>query len=215
MKRSKISIGLVALVLLAVVGFAIVTPVEARLAPPGNQYDRQAMTLEAANAVMGPYYGPPYGTGKWNYMASDLTAQTNVVNIMGGVGTNAGWTADGVISGHPEYGFIDGIGRGGQCLFFANLLLYRSDSDRTGNAKSWSYIENHATSMDNAQGGDLVFKPRPGQHIAVVYARSGDTISIIESNYQQPEKIALRTTTVSGLKSQGYKVYTGVDYYNS
>lgn len=60
--------------LLIVAMFAIITPAEARLAPPGNQYDRQAMVNEASYAIMGPYYGPPYGTGKWNYMASDLTA---------------------------------------------------------------------------------------------------------------------------------------------
>lgn len=207
-------------ILLFMTTFAMVAPtVEARLAPPGNQYDRQAMVNEATYAVMGPYYGPPYGTGKWNYMASDLTSQRAVVNIMGGIGTNAGWTADGVISGHPEYGFIDGIGRGGQCLFFVNLLLYRSESDdRNGNPvnnNNWNYIESHSTSIDNARGGDLVFRPRPGQHIAMVYARGGDSISLIESNYQQPEKIAVRSTTVSGLKAQGYKVYTGVDYYYS
>lgn len=102
--------------------------------------------------------------------------------MMGGIGTNTGWTADGVISGHPEYGFIDGIGRGGQCLFFANLLLYRSEADRSGNSNNWNYIESHSTSINNAVGGDLVFRPRPNQHIAVVYARSGDSISVIESN---------------------------------
>ncbi|MBU3964785.1 hypothetical protein KKG29_01500 [Patescibacteria group bacterium] len=178
--------------LLIVAIFAMAAPAEARFAPPGNQYDRQAMVGEATYAIMGPYYGPPYGTGKWNYMASDLTSQRAVVNIMGGIGTNAGWTADGVISGHPEYGFIDGVGRGGQCLFFVNLLLYRSEADRTGNLNNWNFIESHSTSIDNARGGDLVFRPRTlGKHIAVVYARSGDSISVIESNYQQPEKIAL------------------------
>ena len=207
---ARVGVLLALAIMIALAG--TVASAEARLAPSGDQYDRQAMVNEAVYAMRGPYCGPLW-IGQWNYMASDPMAQRLVITKMGGVGRYSGWTADGIITGHPEYGFIDGKGRGGQCLFFVNLLLHRSESDKTSNQNNWNNIERHATSIEAAVPGDLVFRPRPGPHIAVVVYRSGNYISIVESNYRQPEIMAIRYTTVSTLRSQGYKTYTGVDYY--
>ena len=202
----------VVMALAIMIVLAISATATARLAPPGNQYDRQAMVAEANYALNGPYYGPAW-IGQWNYMASDPASQATVIGRMGGVGRFSGWTADGIITGHPEYGFISGKGRGGQCLFFVNLLLHRSDSDTSNNQNSWSELEARKASIDAARAGDVVFKPRPSPHAAMVYYRSGNYIVLAESNYRQPEIMAIRCTTISSLRSHGYKVYTGVDYY--
>ena len=208
MRSNKIAIAATLAMLIVLAGSVTAS---ARMAPPGNQYDRQAMVAEANYALNGPYYGPAW-IGQWNYMASDPASQAKVIVRMGGA-SNAGWTANGIITGHPEYGYIDDKGRGGQCLFFVNLLLHRSDSDISDDQNYWGELENSKTSIDVARAGDVVFKPRPGPHVAVVYYRSGNYITLAESNYRQPEIMSIRSTTISSLRDQGYEVYTGVDYY--
>lgn len=196
------------LALAIMIVLAISATATARLAPPGDQYDRRAMIAEANYALNGPYYGPAW-IGQWNYMESDIAAQRILTNTFR---SYAGWTTT-IVNGKVPNGYIDGKGRGGQCLFFVNLLLYRSDSDRSFKHINWNYIEPRNAPIDRAKYGDIVFKPRPGQHIAVVYYRSGNYIVLVESNYRQPEIMAIRCTTVSSLKDRGYKVYTDVDYY--
>jgi len=207
MRKNRIVIAVALVMLIALAGSATSS---ARMAPPGNQYDRQAMVAEANYALNGPYYGPAW-IGQWNYMESDIAAQQILTNTFK---SYAGWTTT-IANRKVPNGCVDGRGRGGQCLFFVNLLLYRSDSDRSFKHINWNDIEleSRNTFIDRAKSGDIVFKPRPGQHIAMVYYRSGNYIVLAESNYRQPEIIAIRSTTVSSLRDQGYKVYTGVDYY--
>ncbi len=217
-------LAIVALLIAAI--FAMATTVEARIGPSGSQYDRQAMVYEAYYAVTGQLgnYPTTQTLGRWNYMTYDIPAQNTIIGRLGSY--NAGWTTP-VVNNYVPNGYVNGIGRGGQCLFFINLLLYRSEADRRDASSGtcnycWSYIESHSTAIDSNRilyAGDIVFKPRPNQHIAlVVYRGADDTVRLVDSNYATGggnEVAALRVTTISWLKSNGYKVYTGVSYYNN
>lgn len=216
--RSLIIIGL-----LFVAIFAVVMPAEARLAPAGNQYDREAMIKEAWFALtqQATPYGPfQQGTlGYWNYLAYDVPSDRNVASRFGNNPTFVGFTATGVINGDTSKGYFDGAGRGGQCLYFVNLLLYRSEADRRQYDPDrvrhyyWPDINKQAADISTVRAGDVIFIP--STHAALAVRRSGDSVSIIESNYKKPEKISYRYTTIQDLQSSGYKVYTGVDYYNN
>ncbi len=206
--------------LLVLAGFAMAMPVEARLAPPGDQYDRQAMINEANFAVTATTAGCAGCSfvGRWNYLNYDVPAVKAVAGRFNNIESYVGWTATGVANGKYWYGFIDGAGRGGQCLYFVNLLLYRSEADRRTwendrvRAYYWPYVNDHSAAISTVKAGDVIFVP--STHAAVVVWRNGNNIEIVESNYQRPEKIAYRYTTIPSLNGAGYKVYTGVDYYN-
>lgn len=227
--KTKFEFGKIAiLAVLAIAIMASSTVVEARIGPVGAQYDRQAMIEEAYFAVTGVVGSHPttQTLGRWNYMTYDIPAQNEIIKRL--TPAYAGWTTP-VVNGYVPKGYIDGKGRGGQCLFFVNLLLYRSEADRrvasgTNCNYCWSYIEPRSVAIDSARPkvGDIVFKPRPGQHIAVIVYRNGDNVLIVDSNFAtnpspsvSNEVIALRPTTIPWLKSNGYKVYTGVSYYNN
>lgn len=204
--------------LLIMAMFTMAIPAEARLRPPGIQWDRLAVIDEANFAVTGqPYYYPSGQLlGQWNYMGYDIVAQQTIINRLGSY--NAGWTTP-IVSGLVPNGYVNGMGRGGQCLFEINLLLYRSGSDTRDVHKSWAHIESYSAQIDNPRplyAGDIVFKPRPNQHIAMVVSRSGDNVQLVESNYlggTNAEVLSIRPTTVTWLKNNGYKVYTDIQYY--
>lgn len=143
-------------------------------------------------------------------MEFDIPAQNLIISRIGSV--NAGWTTP-VVNGRVPNGF----GKGGQCLFFVNLLLYRSEADRTaGKFTSWSRninLYNTTITADRPRAGDIIFQP--STHISVVVARSGNDIAIVESNYGYTEGASLRFTTIQAITNAGYKVFTNVNYYNN
>lgn len=217
--------------LLFVAMFAIVTPgAEARIGPSGAQYDRQAMIEEAYFAVTGIVGSHPttQTLSQWNYMTYDIPAQNIIINRIGS--GNAGWTTPIDNNGYVSNGYYQNIGRGGQCLFFVNLLLYRSEADRRAaygdNCNYCWYnidsIESHSVAIDSTRpkAGDIVFRPRSHEvrHIAVVVARSGNDVWIVESNYLGAlggEVASLRQTTTGWLTQNYYRVYTDTSYYNN
>lgn len=221
----KISLAVIGLLVVAMFAMAATT-VEARIGPPGAQYDRQAMIEEAYFAVTGVVGSHPttQTLGQWNYMTYDIPAQNTIIGRIGS--GNAGWTTP-VVSGTVPSGYVSGIGRGGQCLFFVNLLLYRSEADRraaSGDNCNYCWynidsISSHSVSIDSTRpkAGDVVFRPRTYEprHIAVVVARSGNDVWIVESNYLGDEVASLRKTTTSWLIDNHYRVYTDVSYYNN
>lgn len=217
--RSLAIVGLLVVAMFA----AMATSAEARIPPNGAYYDREAVIREAYFAVMGDvnaFPGPTRQMGKWNYMTFDIPAQTRTIAELGGV-WYAGDTTP-VVNGYVPRGYFDGIGRGGQCLFFINLLLYRSEADRTSDKfNSWANdIYPYAAEMTSNRPwpGDIIFKPADSssQHIAIVVSRSGDSVGVIESNGVGIwEAVSHRLTTITTLKNGGYKVFTNVNYYNN
>lgn len=192
----------------------VVMPAEARFAGCyDNSCDREAVVNEAYYAVTGQ--GPnflPVGSwvGRWNYMGSDVSAQSIIYGKFGS--DFAGWTA-AIVNNQVPYGYYENAGRGGQCFFFVDLILYRSGSIPENNLPiNWDQIEASWKSIDYAKSGDVIFKPRSiGRHIAILTIRNGDYATVVESNYGFTEKITHRQTTIRDLKAAGYRVYTGVD----
>jgi len=228
-KRQLSGVPVAALLISLIIGVAALAPVEARLAPPGNQNDRTAVVNEAWFAMTGqPYvcggkYYKGYLVSDFNYMGSDTSAQKEMTKRFG---DNAGWTTQKVADGYYQK-----IGRGGQCLFFVNLILFRSGAD-TRYHTNWSILEGSAAPIGNTKAGDVIFTLKKWgkasyNHAAIVVYRNGNTVGLIESNWVDAnptatppkdgasggEIISYRTTTISNLKNAGYKIYTGVDYY--
>lgn len=222
-KASRVGSFAVAGLLIVAMFAAMMPAAEARFAPAGNQYDREAMVREAWFALThqpAPYGPFQQGTlGNWNYLAYDIPSDREVARRFGFNVVNVGWTAMAVINGDTSKGYFDGAGRGGQCLYFVNLLLYRSEADRRQYDPDrvrhyyWPDVNRQAADITTVKAGDVIFVP--SSHAAVAVQRSGDSVYIIESNYRQPEKISFRYTTIQTLQNSGYKVYTGVDYYNN
>ncbi len=91
-----------------------------------DPHPRDAVAAECLLAVMGWDWHVDQqvggdAAGDWNYIATDLNAY-NVVK---------GWypgtaSFDPLFDDPQAYGLQAGYGRGGQCPYFANLILYRS-----------------------------------------------------------------------------------------
>ncbi len=218
--------------LLVVAMFAMATPAEARLAPWGVQYDRAAVVNEANNALMGPYYGPPNPNGQigmWNYLYSDMNAYWHTRNYWSGR-YPYGYMSDATDSylkklfydgKIQEYGFYGGKGRGGQCKYFANLILYRAGviSSKTDPFPTYAEMQQNSNPASSAKPGDVLFQN--GYHTAIVTSVGRDSIgaatsiTVIDSNWVTGggnEVIGMHTYNKDQIAN--YRVYTGVPYYN-
>jgi hypothetical protein len=124
----------------------------------------------------------------WNYIGSDPNAFTKVQAIPGKV--NASVATDPQFATGDAYGKKSGLGRGGQCVYFGCLILYRAlngfmfSTDKSHSNFRWSDLTSrNYPSATEAVAGDLVFKPDGTQHLAVCVGRSGNSLDIVDSNY--------------------------------
>ncbi len=132
--------------------------------------------------------------------------------------------------GSYGYGTFGGsygaLGRGGECKFFANLIL-----DRSG-AYAWQFPQysdmwnNASTDWTKVKEGDVILTLSP-QHTAVVVEIKRDNksnvvgIDVIDSNYVSDlglvggrEAIGRHLFTVQVLQQKSYRIWKGVNYYN-
>lgn len=252
MNRKKILLIIATTFLVVTTGCMVV---EARLAPAGVQNDRQAVVNEANYAITGVFYKIPIVTtingdwnGDWNYLNSDLAAIAH---------TKAKWpypvdgemtyASDPVMRSYfvnndiASYGNYDDHARGGECLYFANLILYRAgvftntdpiaDYDSHGNLTSYGYrtMNKSKTSTKYAKPGDVIFKYM--EHTAIVTdIIAGDSVKgtvtsvrVVDSNYlgsnvlngTYAEKIGTHIISDEAIdKLSAYSVWTGTPYYN-
>ncbi|RJP89877.1 MAG: hypothetical protein C4518_09715 [Desulfobacteraceae bacterium] len=143
------------------------------------------------------------------------------------------------LSSPVEYGKAGGVGRGGQCKYFAHLILHRAigmeeieSYDDMAKSQSIPAIKKDKitgiTSVQ-AQPGDIIFRT-DYDHTAVVVEvdYSKKSVMVIESNMtfngyypddvawscksgsgESNEIIGTRTLSESVLKSESYKIWTG------
>jgi hypothetical protein len=224
--------------------------------------DREAVVFEAYyalsktnrdgtsnNTINGKYYGD------WNYIASDIKSYELLKSKLRCWSSD--WTANGkspyecggknqptckYCSAGKEhdfytniegYGFAKNIGRGGQCKFFAHLLLKRAIGEE--NIPSYNEMEKKSTDIKNVQSGDVIFN-KTHNHTAIVVDVKRDKgvlkeITVIESNKSNPkdglcdnqqwnqqwwslngEAIGTRKINNSTEWNQ-YRVWTGTSYY--
>ena len=217
---------------------------EARMAPQGVQYDRQAIVNEAYYAVTGSqYYCPWVGSGysnnmigRYNYLLSDVGAYWHTRNY---------WTHRYKPDGHmthnndndlsqlflagnfPAYGLAGGYGRGGQCKYFANLVLYRAEVAGADPMSSYANLQRQSRLSRYAKPGDVLF--RQNFHTAIVVrVLEGDpnkgtvsAVQVVDSNWvvrEDDEIIGIHNYHNSNpswkKRLSFYRVWTGAPYYN-
>ena len=236
MDQKKIVILLIMAITIALV--ATVASAEARMAPQGVQYDRQAIVLEAYYAVTGSqHYCPWVGSGdsdrrigRYNYLLSDVGAYWH---------TRDYWTHRYKPDGHmtynndnrlsqlfldgnlPAYGLAGGVGRGGQCKYFANLVLYRAEIAGANPMPTYAGLQGQSRSSAYAKPGDVLFRYK--FHTAIVVrVLKGDPssgtvtgVQVVDSNWVDGEdNEIIGIHNYYGSRLAAYKVWTGVPYYN-
>jgi hypothetical protein len=159
---------------------------------------RQAVKLECFYALSQAING--YSTksingnavSNWNFMANDL----NAYNVMKSrYGSNASvW---GLYYSNPaSYGCYGGYGRGGQCVHFVNLILYRS-SVYQGTLPSYATcLANYNSSRSYTKPfrqlrvGDIIRSYSANGHTAIVVAilagvegSSVTSVDVIDANF--------------------------------
>jgi len=116
----------------------------------------------------------------WNYLANDVPAFKAVKGQHGEESSVCDYFGT-----DDEYALKSGIGRGGQCVFFAQLILRRG-AGYTRLLPKWSDLHpaDYPSARD-AQPGDLVFHKSgtdSGQ-MAVSVKRLTGGIDVVDSNY--------------------------------
>ena len=168
---------------------------------------RMAVVYESWFALRRSYLQTPNSTGPtdgltlkgrvasdWNYIGSDPNAFTQVRGVLSSNSSVCTYFGTG-----DDYGMKqsqNGIryGRGGQCTYFANLILYRAlggfqfssnASAGSGGRFVWADLSQSAyPKATEAQPGDLVFIKSGVWHIAVCVRRPSSTsMEVVESNY--------------------------------
>ncbi len=211
---------------------------EARMAPQGVQYDRQAIVNEAYYAVTGsqyycPYVGSGYNDnliGYYNYLLSDVGAYWHTREGQWRIrypdwavsSNNDNNLRQMLLSGNlPSYGLAEGMGRGGQCKYFANLVLYRAEVEGADPMTTYTGLQSQSRSSAYAKPGDVLFKQN--YHTAIVVrVLEGDpnagtvtAVQVVDSNWvirEDDEIIGIHNYYGSQLAE--YRVWTGVPYYN-
>lgn len=237
-------VSLLAAVCLTLIAFS--TAAEARL----SSNNRRAVVLEAFYALRQSYDGGCDKTtyagsclSNWNYLASDSAFYNSLKSAY----ASGCFASDWAVAGDPcpnfipapmasfysnvasyGYGTFGGsygnIGRGGQCRFFANLLVNRSQS-YTGvfptYAAMWNNVEKDLT---KAVEGDILTS-YPGYHTAIVVEikRSGSTVTgldVIDSNWltdtgaSNREVIGRHVISLTSPPPGGtWGLWKGVSYY--
>lgn len=259
--------GLIIALLLAVsMIMGVAASSEARLAST----NRHAAVIEAYYALSPDHTGFTSKlingnvVGVWNYLDSDHNAYENVkvAYPKPNASTPSLWPiVDQNIfyDNSPQIGYAnlkrywmynnstkDGygpVGRGGQCKFFIDTLLFRSEAsvrilNDPKDASKGQYVLPTYTVMSNstrssgyAKPGDVIFIANNGHTALVVAVLAGNSdagtvteVDVIDSNfigYDGNEMIARHRLKVNydpkvkdTSKLQNYSIYTGVSYYN-
>ncbi len=175
---------------------------------------RQAIKLECFYALSRSVSGTSSrqingdAVSDWNYLCNDLNAYTVMRDHYSGNssvqddfftsprGSNGLWPAP------TDYGLQDGIGRAGQCPYFANLILYRSATywDNNRFLRSYSFYINdwgngygprqHTKPAREARISDVIQSKKVNGHRAIVVkimiGQEGSTVTsvdVIDSNF--------------------------------
>lgn len=243
MKKMSLLTGIILAIIIIIGAFA--SNSEARWS--GN--DRRAVVLEAFYALRPSHDGGCDKTingnciSDWNYLNNDPYAYNAVKERYGS--DSSVWSL--FYSSLPSYGYsVSGgsygqVGRGGQCKYFSDLILYRSEatgrldsSDRpssTGNHTLPSYSTmwpNTEIDLQKAKEGDIILVYNVSgytNHVAIVVEikKSGNTITgldVIDSNFISDingavnrEVIGRHLFQLSSIQGV-YRIWKGTRYYN-
>ena len=214
---------------------------------------RRAVVLEAFYALRPSHDGScdrtipsPTGEGSgrcistWNYLASDAYAYSVVKGWYQHDCDSSEWSMPGDGSNcrnsYPfsfynnvyGYGYSNGpygfVGRGGQCKFFANLVLYRSGAHQ-GRIPTYDELPSQGESnLTLVRPGDVLF--RPHFHIAIVVEVKRNSsgavtgLDVIDSNWisdnglQSREVIGRHLYPIQEVQDK-YMLWKGAFYFNT
>lgn len=235
MKKMTIQLMVILLMVITVMGIAINNS-EARLS--GN--NRRAVVLEAFYALRPSHDGSCDKTidgncvSNWNYLNNDWYAYNTVKGWYGG--NSSTWSlfySDVASYGYGTFGGSYGqVGRGGQCKYFSDLILYRSEaSTRINNnhtLPSYDVMwQNTEPDLTKAVEGDVILTYNASTqkgHVAIVVEikKPNGTITgldVIDANYisdirytADREVIARHLFPISEIQGV-YKIWKGPSYY--
>lgn len=200
-------------------------------AEAGN--NRQSVVDEAYYSYSGVHGSSSSSPLTWNYLLSNVGAYWHTRDLWGNPGVSGRYypvvpfmtnTANSqmrnyFVSGNiPAYGRYGGSLRGGQCKYFANLVLYRAGVSNVDPMPTYSNMQANSKAANYAKAGDVLFKN--GVHTAIVtkvrYGSSSagtvTSVEVIDSNAVGDEMIRKHIIS-SGLTS--WRVWKGVPYYNT
>lgn len=237
-------VNVVAIACLTLVTF--VPASEARL----SNNNRRAVVLEAFYALRQSHDGScdKFITGRcvsnWNYLADDFNAYNYLKSVYTGSGCFASnWAVSGdpcpalapppvasFYSNVASYGYgtfggsYGNLGRGGQCRFFANLLVYRSQSYSGIFPPYTSMWNNVELDLKKAVEGDILTS-YPAYHTAIVVEikRTGSTVTgldVIDANWISdngaPDREVIGRHVISLTPPPGitWGIWKGVGYYS-
>jgi hypothetical protein len=251
---------------LAAILFLIAFPLASQ-AQRFSSNDRRAVVLEAFYALRPAHDGGCDKTisgnciSSWNFIDSDTGSYGYLESEYGCASSDwaltsgdpcpndTGMTVPSFYSNLASYGYssaggtgsYEPVGRGGQCTYFANLLVYRAGSyTGTGVFPTLSSMwANTQSNLQTAVEGDVLqvygdTTPGFGNHVAIVVQiyRTGSTITAldtIDANFLTDTGAANREvigrhafcTVTSGcpfsgvLQIQGhYRIWKGTSYYS-
>lgn len=205
--------------------------VDARIAPgTGAKYDRQAVVNEAYYSICGQkYFYPTADLGQWNYLASDLVAYQHTRDAWSGRYPINGIMTDAddpvlkkyfVDNNIQSYGYYKNVGRGGQCKYFANLILYRagiSNLAKVDPMPTYDRMRLNQKSSKYVQPGDVIIGNGHTAIVVQVLAGKSATgtvtkVQVVDSNYKGDEMIGKHIMYSTELSK--YVIWTGVPYYS-
>ncbi|MBI4993937.1 hypothetical protein HZC33_03245 [Candidatus Wolfebacteria bacterium] len=224
--------GVMGMILAIAITFgSFVSESEARL----SSNNRRAVVLEAFYALRPSHDGSCDKTiagncvSNWNYLNNDWNAYNTVKSFSAYYPCfSSDWAYNYEIcyTGHSNasfyiniatYGYYGTYGRGGQCKYFANLILYRSGSDQSSLPTYSVMAQNAESDMSKTIPGDILFSTSV-PHTAIVVEIKSTGLDVIDANYitdsgSDQEIIARHLLTWSQLSAGGYKIYKGISYY--
>lgn len=249
----KRMVRLASIVLVVMMTFGIFIPEsEARW----SSNNRRAVVLEAFYALRPSHdggcdktittQGGTWCVSNWNYLNNDWGAYNTVRNFSvyqpchssvwaftweSCYAGNAGASFYNDIStyGYGTFGGSNGsVGRGGQCKYFANLILYRSASDQQVFPNYPTMWANSETNLQTTKEGDIILVYNTNgyiNHTAIVVEikRSGTTVTgldTVDANWVSDngqsgrEVIGRHLLSISYLQQHSYRIWKNISYYN-
>ncbi len=189
---------------------------------------RQAVIQEGYYALNPGHYGysSKYINGcavsDWNYLANDLNAYSLLKGSNWYGSYASGWSL--FYSNPSAYGFSGGYGRGGQCVYFANLLTYRSGVYQAifptyaTCLNDYNGARRYTKPYRNIQPGDIIRTYATNGHTAIVVAvlagtpgSSVTSVDVIDANYIGNEIIGRHIISSSGSGNGDLDNYYAVD----
>lgn len=147
------------------------------------------------------YYGQPMSDWEYPWRGDCCNALNRVTSLM--YGSNTSWRGG--------LGTWNGFQQGGQCKFFANLVLYRSSYGYPGGhlflPSGYSYAP---YGWRQAQAGWIIQAPSSRPHTAIVVANHGSSLEIIDSNWIGGDgnfAIGRHWLSASTLDNWGFRAY--------